>query len=318
MTAPAEPPSAPSSEPSAPRRPGYALPDAYYTVPAVRHTSRTRVFVILGVALAVVVAVITMVAWWLKPPPPLPVKCPPLCGGPPPRKPPIGPVPESQGQAPTAGHEEPPVGQVGAPPTASAPPGVGVAPGPPVYSLPRFSPSGGAFSVEYLPQGKQPFNTTVTPTIGSNGVALKWTEANGQLFGEATLFGEPAGNQTARDIVDGLIQKYYPGAELDYEITNAMVGYQPGYGVVENYYPQAGASSATSLRVLVMVAVKNGLALVATADGPRVAFHQATDQDSNGPGVTDHPSGTDLAVAQWVGGLFNSFSWKGDPVSLAH
>lgn len=305
MTAPVDPPSEPNW-------PGYAVPSQSYAIPPVRHTSRARLFVILGITLTVLAAVITVVAWLLTPPPPPHVKCPPHCGGPPPSKPPLGPV--SEGGVPTGGQ---PGGQVAGPPSASTLPGVGAVAGPPVYSLPRFSPSDGGFSVEYLPQGQQPFNTMLTPTLGSNGVALKWTDTNGRLFGSATLFGEPAGNQTARDIVDRLVREYYPGAELDYEIPNAMVGYQPGYGVVENYYPQAGTSSATSLRVLVMVAVKNGLALVATADGPRVEFHQATDQGSNGPDVTDHPSGTDLAVAQWIGGLFNSFTWQGDQLRVA-
>ena len=47
-----------------------------------------------------------------------------------------------------------------------------------------------------------------------------------------------------------------------------MVGYQPGYGEIADCWPQGANSSYMRMRVLVMVAVKNDLALVAAAVGP--------------------------------------------------
>ena len=53
-----------------------------------------------------------------------------------------------------------------------------------------------------------------------------------------------------------------------YKIPNAMVGYQPGYGEAADCWPQGANSSYMKMRVMVMVAVKNDLALVAAAVGP--------------------------------------------------
>jgi hypothetical protein len=271
-------------EPAAdPAFPGYAVPSQAYTTPPVRHTSRRRMLMILGIAVILVAAVVSVVAWLLTPPPPL-YKCPPNCGQPPTR-PPSGPV------------SEPPAGQ----PAPVA--------GPPVSTYPRFSPGDGGFSVQY-PKNISQGPITVTDTLKPNGVEVKF----GDLDGQITLFGQPANGHTARDIATGLIQQYYPGAQFDYEITHAMVGYQPGYGEVDDYTPQAPTSSYTNMRVLVLVAVKNELALVATASGPYVAFEPATAQNPRGPGVTSHPSGTSLALAERMGPFVNSFTWKGDPV----
>ena len=54
-----------------------------------------------------------------------------------------------------------------------------------------------------------------------------------------------------------------------------------------------------------MVAVKNDLALVASAVGPFHAFGP-----DFGPGP---PSGANLEIAEDMGKYVNSFSWRGDP-----
>jgi hypothetical protein len=58
-------------------------------------------------------------------------------------------------------------------------------------------------------------------------------------------------------------------------------------------------------RLLVMAAVKNGLALIATAEGPKVIF---THKNS------DHPSAVNLMIASALGASVNSFTWnEGSP-----
>jgi len=59
------------------------------------------------------------------------------------------------------------------------------------------------------------------------------------------------------------------------------------------------------MRVMVLVAVKDGLALVAYAVGP---YHQFGPNFGPGP-----PSGANLEVAQDLGKYVNSFAWRGDP-----
>ncbi len=179
-------------------------------------------------------------------------------------------------------------------------------------AYPRFSPSDGGFSVQY-PKSRDQGPITVSDTMRPNGVEIEF----GDIDGSVTLFGQPADHRTARNIVEGLIQSNYPGARIDYEIPNAMVGYQPGYGVVEDYSPMAATSNYAEIRVLVLVAVKNDLALVATAAGPHVVFEPATEHESRGSRVTSHPSGAGLALAQRIGPFINSFIWQGDAVGSA-
>jgi hypothetical protein len=157
--------------------------------------------------------------------------------------------------------------------------------GTPVESNPRFTASNGEFSVEYPRPG-----TAYVATFNSNGVVLTFI---GGDTGTLELFGEPAQDRTPPQIADELIRRKYPDATTAYEIPNALVGYQPGYGVVADDYPQDSAGSYIRLRLLVMVAVKNGLALIAAAVGP---YHQFSPDFGSG-----HPSGANLELAlEWA------------------
>ena len=55
---------------------------------------------------------------------------------------------------------------------------------------------------------------------------------------------------------------------MAYELPNATVGYHLGYGVVADFQPLGVANRTDQLRVIVIAAVKNDLALIAAADGP--------------------------------------------------
>ena len=103
------------------------------------------------------------------------------------------------------------------------------------------------------------------------------------------LFSEPAAGRSPKDIADGPGQQDLPGRPTAYQIPNAMVGYQPGYGEAADCWPQGANSSYSRMRVLVMVAVKNDVALVAAAVGPFHAFGP-----DFGPGP---PSGANLQIA---------------------
>jgi hypothetical protein len=59
------------------------------------------------------------------------------------------------------------------------------------------------------------------------------------------------------------------------------------------------------LRVLMMVAVKNGLALIASAVGP---YHKFSPDYGAG-----QPSGANLELALDMAKYVNSFRWSGDP-----
>jgi hypothetical protein len=168
--------------------------------------------------------------------------------------------------------------------------------GQPVTVNPRFTSADGAFSVSYPGAA-----TAYTSTFDANGVTLELHAGDG---GTLRLFGEPSAGRTAHQLVDDLIKQQYPEATTDYEIPNALVGYQPGYGVVADVFPTG--AQADRLRVLVMVAVKHDLALVAAATGP---YHEFTPDFGSG-----HPSGANFFLALDMGKYVNSFMWRGDPV----
>jgi hypothetical protein len=186
------------------------------------------------------------------------------------------------------------------PPKVVCPPDCGNPPlGTPIENNPRFSGDGGAFSVAYPGEGSA-YEVTLDPP-GINGVQLKYV---GGDTGTLTLFGEPAQDHSPKWIVEQLITTKYPGANIDYEIPNASVGYQPGYGLVADVYPRDASSTYTRLRVIVVAAVKHNYALIAAASGP---YHEFSPEYGTG-----HPSGANLELAMDMGKYVNSFRWRGD------
>jgi hypothetical protein len=183
------------------------------------------------------------------------------------------------------------------PPTVryTCPPDCGRPPiGQPIDTNPRFVAKDGEFSVQYPAPG-----SLYKATLYDDWVALEYL---GGDTGVLDLWGEPAEKRSARQVVEKMIAEYYPDSTLDYEIPNAMVGYEPGYGAVFDDYPQDTSGVFTRLRIVAMAAVKNDYALVATAVGP---YHEFTPTFGTG-----HPSGVNLALALDMGKYVNSFRWR--------
>ncbi len=166
----------------------------------------------------------------------------------------------------------------------------------PIETNPRFSPENGAFSVAYPGEG-----TAYKATFRPDGVVLDFTAGD---TGTLALLGEPARDRTPQQIVKDLIKEKYPNATVAYEIPNTSVGYQPGYGVVADDYPQNASGRYTRLRVLIVAAVKHDYALIAAAVGP---YHKFSPTYGSG-----HPSGANLELAMDMGKYVNSFKWRGD------
>jgi hypothetical protein len=169
--------------------------------------------------------------------------------------------------------------------------------GPPVAVNPTYTAEDGSFSVSY-PAADSAYNVT----RDSHGVTADLTVGD---RGTLRLFSEPASGRTPKEIADAIVGTTFPDTSTAYEIPNAMVGYQPGYGVAVDGWPQGANSDFTRVRILVVVAVKNDLALVAGAVGPYRQFGPDV-----GPGM---PSGANLEIAEDMGKYVNSFSWRGDP-----
>lgn len=183
-------------------------------------------------------------------------------------------------------------------PRYTCPPDCGRPPiGEPIDTNPRFVSQDGEFSVQYPGPG-----SLYKATLHEDWVELAYF---GGDTGTLDLWGEAAGKRTPQQIVEKMIADYYPDATLDYEIPNAMVGYQPGYGAVYDQYPQDSSGEFTRLRLVALCAVKNDYALVASAAGP---FHEFSPDFGTG-----HPSGVNLALALDMGKYINSFRWRSGP-----
>jgi hypothetical protein len=164
----------------------------------------------------------------------------------------------------------------------------------PVSTNPRFTSADGAFEVSYPAPG-----AAYTVDSDANGVTATWTAGDG---GTLRLFGVPAVGRDARQVVAQLIDDDFSDAVVDYELPNATVGFQQGYGVAADFLAQRRANP---VRLIMIAAVKNDLALVAVASGPFRQFGPGS-----GPGL---PSPANLQIAQDMGKYVDSFRWRGDP-----
>ncbi len=164
----------------------------------------------------------------------------------------------------------------------------------PVTNIPRFTAADGSFSVGYPPPGP-----AFTTTTDANGVTARSNTGDG---GTLRLLGTLAGGRDARQVVEEFMDDVFPDSVVSYEIPNATVGYQPGYGVVADFVAR---KRSDPLRVIVIAAVKDGMALIAAAEGPYLQF---------GPGVgPGPPSPANVQIAQIMGRYLDSFMWRGDP-----
>jgi hypothetical protein len=170
--------------------------------------------------------------------------------------------------------------------------------GEPVTINPRFTSADGAFSVAYPAEG-----SAYKVTTKADGITADLQAGDG---GTMRLFSVPAGGRTPRDIAIALVKQTFPDTKTAYEIPNAMVGYNRGFGMVADCWPQGATASYSRMRVIVMVAVKNDLALVAGAVGP---YHEFGPDFGSGK-----PSAANLQIALDMGKYVNSFAWRGDPL----
>ena len=178
------------------------------------------------------------------------------------------------------------------------PPNCGSPPiGRPVTINPVFTAPDGSFSVAYPAPG-----AAYKVTTDEHGVIATLLAGDG---GTMHLFSVPAAGRTPKDIAIQTIHKTFSDISTVYEIPNTMVGYQPGFGLAADMWPQSATSSYAHMRIIIMVAVKNDLALIAGAVGPFRQFGP-----NNGSGK---PSGANLQLALDMGKYVNSFRWRGDP-----
>lgn len=167
----------------------------------------------------------------------------------------------------------------------------------PVAINPRFTAPDESFSVSYPVPGAA-YDVVTEP----DGVTAELTAGDGGML---RLFSRPAAGRDARQVIDDVMADAFPNAITDYELPNATVGYQLGYGEVADFQPPGSSTIDDATRVIALAAIKNDLALIAVAAGP---YREFTPEIGPGP-----PSPANLQIAQDMGKYVNSFMWRGDP-----
>lgn len=181
------------------------------------------------------------------------------------------------------------------PPDCGAPPH-----GAPLANQPTFRGPNGAYSFEYPQAGEYGFGSL---SVNSDRTGVTMVASHGPTT--LKIFGADANGRTAQQVVHDLIGSSYPDARQAYVVPNAFVGYRAGYGEVDDVQLQGSQAAYTHARLIVMAAVNNGVAMVATGIGP---YEPAT------PDTTGHPTGLGLLIATFLlDPSVNSIRWQGDP-----
>ena len=162
-----------------------------------------------------------------------------------------------------------------------------------LYSNPEFK-----FTARILSLGGIAPSTTTT----SSGFQLTYN-IRGQTYGVLSVEGLEANGETAEQIVDAEVDKVANGAKLAYVVPGAMIGYQPGYGATYDFSPNSGNGTGNVDRVIVLASIRNGVAIVAVASGPKVQFSAS------------FPNGqlsiADSAIAAFADPILNTVLWPG-------
>ena len=149
----------------------------------------------------------------------------------------------------------------------------------------------------------------IAPTVSTANNDLTLSYASGSTsLGELQLGAVSANNRTPEQIVEAVVNQIANGAQVAYVIPGSMVGYQLGFGEAFNFSPNSGDGQAGTDRVIIMAAIKNGIAIVAIAAGPLVKFGDGQGQLNDG-----HPSIADSVIALGGDPVVNSVNWPGQP-----
>lgn len=175
------------------------------------------------------------------------------------------------------------------------------APPPQQGSLPspdRYTSSKYGFSLLYSPH-IPPSQTT------SGSIAWDGTLSNGSEV-SWTVSGGPANGKSAQQIAGDAQAANFPDAQADYTIPRAELGYMPGYGMVYDVSVAPGNGQAVHDRLIVVAAIRGGLAVVLIGLGP---YQQSSPSSDSHP----NPAATPLVDLGEFEESMNTVTWPGEP-----
>lgn len=163
------------------------------------------------------------------------------------------------------------------------------------------------YRLEYFDQGllTDDKGKAIPPSL-ENDTSIGWVlQAQGSAVTYPITFtGENANHRSAAQVVEQIQAKSYPNATLAYHIPGAEMGYNDGYGnVYDIRFAAAGAQSARR-RLIVIAAVKNGLAVEMVSIGP----YKASNSHDDG-----HPNPANTSIVNYFDDIVNTVRFPGDP-----
>lgn len=174
------------------------------------------------------------------------------------------------------------IGSLNGPTTVTCTPPQCVVPPPRTRPIPlpnRYTSATYGFSLDYS-------TTNITPSNISDA-AISW---DGQLQDGSEVAwsfnGARPNGRNAQQIVNQVQQSDFGDATYAYTIPHADLGYTPGYGNVYDVTVAPGGGAAVHQRVIIIAAIKRGVAVVLEAMGP---FQQTSPQTDGHPNPADTP-----------------------------
>jgi zinc-ribbon domain len=163
------------------------------------------------------------------------------------------------------------------------------------------------YVLEYFDQGPlTDDHGKALPRSVENDTSIGWElqGTSGGVIYPITFTGEGANHRSAAQVVEQIQAKSYPNATLAYHIPGAEMGYNDGYGnVYDIRFAVAGGESARR-RLIVIAAVKNGLAVELVSVGPFRASNYKDDL---------HPNPANTKIVNYFDDIVNTVRFPGDP-----
>lgn len=145
-----------------------------------------------------------------------------------------------------------------------------------------------------------------SPRSVENDTSIGWelqSQSGGVIY-PITFTGENANHRSAQQVVEQIQARSYPNATIAYTIPGAEMGYNDGHGNVYDIRFAAAGGQSARRRLIIIAAVKNGLAVELVSIGP---YKQSNWQ------IDNHPNPANTKIVNYFDDIVNTVRFPGDP-----
>jgi len=167
----------------------------------------------------------------------------------------------------------------------------------PLRAMNSYTSSKYGYSLDYSP--------TIPPSQ-KNSTSISWDGTlNDGSEVQWSFLGGKANGRSAQQIVSDVQTSSFPDARQVYVIPGASLGYVSGYGMVYDIDVAPANGQTVHDRLVVMAAIRNGLAVVVAGEGP---YQRSTPSNDSHPNPADTPL---VHLGQFEESI-NSVTWPGE------